>query len=155
VLGSLPSMIWCKKSYIYCLFYGEFWSAIVKTLATVWSSPPHWCAAARAESTVPGGSPTTAAPFGAFIFTEGALELAGVDARSQPNCLAVASLHCRPLLSQGERIKFPASPRCRKWKPCRVWWTRVPVTAYSGEPLPRVGSAAPTGRVTVSRPSQR
>jgi hypothetical protein len=35
--------------------------------------------AACAESTVPEGSPKIAAPFGAFIVTGGALELAGVD----------------------------------------------------------------------------
>jgi hypothetical protein len=30
--------------------------------------------------TIPEGTPKTAAPFGAFIFTGGATELAGVDA---------------------------------------------------------------------------
>jgi hypothetical protein len=83
------------------------------------------------------GSSMSAAPFGAFIFTGGAAELAGVDAWSQPNCLTVASHHRRLLLSQGERVKFPTSPRCLRWKPCQVWWTRAWVTTYSGEPPPR------------------
>jgi hypothetical protein len=75
----------------------------------MWSSPPRRCAAARAESTIPEGSLKTAAPFGAFIFTGGAPELAGVDARSQLNRLTVTSCHRHPPLSQGEQIMFPAS----------------------------------------------
>jgi hypothetical protein len=54
----------------------------VETLAAVWSSPPHQCVAAHAESTVQEGSPKVAAPFGAFIFTGRAPELASDDARS-------------------------------------------------------------------------
>jgi hypothetical protein len=127
-------MIQCKKPYIQCPFYGEFWSAIVETLATVSSSPPRRCAIACAESTVLEGSPKTAAPFGAFIFTGGAPELAGINAQSQPNRLAVASRHRRPLPSQGELIEFLASPRCRRWKPYRGWWIGASVMAYSGEP---------------------
>jgi hypothetical protein len=75
---------------------------------------------ARAESTISEGSPKTAAPFGAFIFTEGAPELAGVDDQSQPNriAIAIASYHHHPLSSQGERIDspHPASSRYRRWK---------------------------------------
>jgi hypothetical protein len=42
----------------------------------------------------------TATPFGAFIFSRGAPELAGVDAQSQLNRLTVASHHCRPKVSE-------------------------------------------------------
>jgi hypothetical protein len=63
---------------------------------------PRRCAAARAESTIPEGSLKTSTPFGAFIFTREATELAGVDARSQLNCLTVANRHRHPLPSQGE-----------------------------------------------------
>jgi hypothetical protein len=42
----------------------------------------------------------TATPFRAFIFTGGAPELADIDARSQLNCLAVASRHRRPNVSE-------------------------------------------------------
>jgi hypothetical protein len=70
--------------------------------------------AARAELTILKGLPKTAAPFGAFIFIGGAPELANVDAHSRPNRLANASRHRHPLSSQGQRIEFPASPRCCK-----------------------------------------
>jgi hypothetical protein len=68
------------------------------------------------ESTISEGSPKTAAPFGAFIFIGGAPELAGVDDQSQPNRIAIASHHHRPLPSQGERIDspHPASSRYRR-----------------------------------------
>jgi hypothetical protein len=106
------------------------------------SSPLCRCATTRAESTVPEGSPKTAAPFGAFIFTGGALDLVGDDTQSQPNCLTDAKRHRRPLPSQGEWNQFPTSPRCRRWTPCRVWWIRAPVTAYSGGLPPWAGRAA-------------
>jgi hypothetical protein len=48
----------------------------------MFSSMPHWCATACAELTIQEGSPTTATPFGAFIFTGGAPELADDDAQS-------------------------------------------------------------------------
>jgi hypothetical protein len=106
------------------------------------SSPPRQHANAHAESTVQEGSLKTVVPFGAFIFTGGASELAGNDDRSQPSRLAVVSRHRRLLSSQGEWIEFLTSLRCRRWKPCGVWWTWAPVTAYSSEPPLRAGCAA-------------
>jgi hypothetical protein len=69
-----------------------------------------WCAAARAKSTIPKGSPKTDGYAGALGLARGASEPAAIDAELALSRLTVASRHRRPLPSQRERIKFPASP---------------------------------------------
>jgi hypothetical protein len=135
-------MIWCRKPYILCTFYGEFWSTKVKTLATVFSSPPRQCSATHAKSTILEGWLKTDAHAGALSLARGAPEPTTINAELAPSRPAHTSRHCCPMSSQGEQSRFSVSPWCHRWKPCRVRWTRAPVTAYSGEPPPWAGCAA-------------
>jgi hypothetical protein len=76
----------------------------------MFSSQPHRCAAAHAKSTILEGSPKTDAHAGALGLAGGASKPTAVNAELAPSCLAVASLHRRPVPSQGERIEIPALP---------------------------------------------
>jgi hypothetical protein len=62
----------------------------------VFSTPPRWCTAARAKSTIPEGSPKTDAHAGALGLAGGAPEPAAIEAELAPSRLAVASLHRDP-----------------------------------------------------------
>jgi hypothetical protein len=75
---------------------------MVETLATVFSSPLRWCAAARAKSTFPEGSPKTDTHAGALSLAGGAPKPAAIDAELTLSRLTIASLHHRPLPSHGE-----------------------------------------------------
>jgi hypothetical protein len=68
----------------------------------MFSSLPRWCVTARAKSTIPEGPLKTDAHASALGLAGGALEPATIDAELAPSHLTVASLHRRPLPSQGE-----------------------------------------------------
>jgi hypothetical protein len=71
----------------------------------MFSSPPHWCAAARAKSTISEGSPNTDAHAGALSLTRGALEPAAIDAELVPSHLTVATtVRCHPKVSE---LRYP------------------------------------------------
>jgi hypothetical protein len=76
----------------------------------MFSSPPRRCAAARAKSTVPEGSPKTNAHASALGLAGGAPEPTAIDVDLASSRLTVASGHRRPLPSQGERVEMPALP---------------------------------------------
>jgi hypothetical protein len=76
----------------------------------VFSSPPRWCVATHAKSTVPEGSLKTDAHTGALGLAGGGPEPTTIDAELALSRLAIASRHRRPLPSQGERIEIPVLP---------------------------------------------
>jgi hypothetical protein len=143
-------MIRRKKPYILCPFYGEFWSTIVKTLITVWTSPPRRCAAARAKSTALGASREADAHASALGLVGGALEPTTIDAKLALSRPTHTSRHCCPPSSQGERSRFSTSLQFRRWKSHRKLRSGAPYTANSSEPPPWAGCA--TDRSAAPRP---
>jgi hypothetical protein len=121
-------MIRCEQPYIQCPFYGEFWSAIIETLSAALARrragvpPPMLNQLSRKDQRRP---PPPLVP---SSWPE--------EHRSLPATMPEANWTTSPLPSQGQRNEFPASPRCRRWKPYRVWWAGAPVTAYFDEPPP-------------------
>jgi hypothetical protein len=75
----------------------------------VFSSPLRRCAATRAKSTAPEGSPKTDAHAGALSLAGGAPERAAIDAELAPSLLAVlaaTAVRYHPKVSESR------SPRC-------------------------------------------